>query len=439
MRRFFVAVLLLAVAVVALRPSEAPAGSDCEHGQVTEWTVASGGNGHYYQVVCSNDDSSTADEANDGALALGGHLATLTSSDENDFVFELLGSRGYWYGSEDGWCAGPIIGLYEAGDDNEPDGDWLWVTGEEFDYENWAGSEPNNFDGNDEERASYGNGDCEPVFSATDEWYDIGEDDDARSFVVEWDDAPPVCTNTEVMEWPVADGGNGHFYQGRCNDDGRITWDEARDAAEALGGHLATNASEEENDFVFDLIDRDGFWNLTSYKCILGPWIGGSQPPGSGEPDEGWEWVTSEPFDYNNWTEDEPDNFDDDDAIVYWGGCPEPGRTDEWADLVSGGAGEVVSYVVEWEVAPAILGDADCDGDVDFDDVQIILLAAATLPGGESCSAATDVGTQGVDTRDTDCDPDVDGFDALLVLRYLVELPALPLLTECPAVGEPIA
>jgi hypothetical protein len=88
---------------------------------------------------------------------------------------------------------------------------------------------------------------------------------------------------------------------------------------------------------------------------------------------------------------------------------------------------------------PTILGDTDCDGDVDFDDVVIILLAAASLPGGESCSAAVGLGAQGIDTRDTDCDPDVDGFDALLVLRYLVELPELPLPVECPAVGQPIS
>jgi hypothetical protein len=53
------------------------------------------------------------------------------------------------------------------------------------------------------------------------------------------------------VQWPVASGGNGHFYQGFVAPSG-ITWQAAWDAATALGGYLATATNAAENDFIFD-------------------------------------------------------------------------------------------------------------------------------------------------------------------------------------------
>jgi hypothetical protein len=61
-----------------------------------------------------------------------GHLATITSQAENDFLFSLVAGRysgfqGGWIGgkSPEGWLVGP-------------------ETGQSFTYTNWAGIEPNN-------------------------------------------------------------------------------------------------------------------------------------------------------------------------------------------------------------------------------------------------------------------------------------------------------
>jgi hypothetical protein len=65
---------------------------------------------------------------------------------------------------------------------------------------------------------------------------------------------------------------------------GTITWFEARDAAKAKGGHLATITSQGE---WMRMRATPGYGNAL--------WLGGWQPNGGqNEPDGGWEWVTGE-------------------------------------------------------------------------------------------------------------------------------------------------
>lgn len=100
------------------------------------------------------------------------------------------------------------------------------------------------------------------------------------------------------IQWELAAGGNGHWYEFVPS---AMTWDEARTAAEAsthagVPGHLATITSQAENDFIVDNFNETGAM------------LGGFQPPGSAEPDGGWEWITGEPFDFTNWHTGEPNN-----------------------------------------------------------------------------------------------------------------------------------
>ena len=73
-----------------------------------------------------------------------------------------------------------------------------------------------------------------------------------------------ACTDSPIVQWAVADGGNDHFYQGVCactvcdGSDG-ITWTDAKAAAEVKSGYLATITSSAENDFAFGVIDDAGF------------------------------------------------------------------------------------------------------------------------------------------------------------------------------------
>ena len=98
-----------------------------------EWVVSDGGNGHYYDVVVVG--SITWDQAKTHAeaqvyMGYAGHLATITSSAENawlGYVFPDL--RKTW------------IGAYQdhsVPDYSEPSGGWRWVTGEPWEYTNWA-------------------------------------------------------------------------------------------------------------------------------------------------------------------------------------------------------------------------------------------------------------------------------------------------------------
>lgn len=83
-------------------------------------------NGHYYQAY---DTSMTWYEAKSYCETLGGHLVTITSEAENNFVFDLIvdNSRNYyWIGATD----------------EKIEGQWEWITGEAFQYSNtsdcWA-------------------------------------------------------------------------------------------------------------------------------------------------------------------------------------------------------------------------------------------------------------------------------------------------------------
>lgn len=75
---------------------------------------------------------------------------------------------------------------------------------------------------------------------------------------------------------------------------GENTWQGAKKMCEAVGGHMVTINSEEEQNFVFSMV-RQHYINRNSYAC----WIGGYE---SG----GWHWVTDEEFKYTNWRRGEP-------------------------------------------------------------------------------------------------------------------------------------
>lgn len=94
-----------------------------------------GATGHWYQVV-SAECGITWTAARDSADALGGHLVTIESTLENEFLLNQL-----TYPGQDIW-----IGGFESSE-----GVWVWVTSGEFwnqgpteMYSNWYPNEPNN-------------------------------------------------------------------------------------------------------------------------------------------------------------------------------------------------------------------------------------------------------------------------------------------------------
>jgi len=154
--------------------------------------------------------------------------------------------------------------------------------------------------------------------------------------------------------WQVASGGNGHSYEVIAS--GPITWTNARSAAIAKGGDLATLTSAAENAFVFSLADNASFWNNPNGVDSVGPWIGGLQPAGSAEPAGGWQWVTGEPFNFTNWSSNSPNNnttLGNEDRIdLYAQGASNAVRSGTWNDAASADT-NITSYVVEYVPEPS--------------------------------------------------------------------------------------
>jgi beta-lactamase regulating signal transducer with metallopeptidase domain len=320
-------VITLPRAVAASKSDEPVLPPGAVAGSKTEWPISAGGNGHFYQGV-RMPKPLPWNEADRLAKLLDGHLVTITSAAENDFVFRLINDDTYWYHSYN-W-RGPWIGAVQPPGSEEPAGGWTWVTGEPFTYTRWDAGQPNNFNGSPENRIHFGN-----QRSRIPTWNDVREDfEEVVSFVVEWDNAPAGTTT-----WSVSADGNGHWYR-VVHVPGGLTWDQANKAAQAQGGYLATITSAEENAFVFSLIRDPRYWNGPR-----GPWIGGYQDPGC-PVREGWHWITGEPFAYTKWSPGQPNDgcgADETRLEFGWGATT---ISDTWNDQPDWFSG-VFSYVVE--------------------------------------------------------------------------------------------
>lgn len=85
-------------------------------------------NGHYYYVY---NGCSSWEDAELYCESLGGHLAVITSSAENQAVYSYIRSLG---------LKDAFFGYAK----NTNNGAWYWVDGTKSSYENWHSGEPNN-------------------------------------------------------------------------------------------------------------------------------------------------------------------------------------------------------------------------------------------------------------------------------------------------------
>jgi len=75
-----------------------------------------------------------------------------------------------------------------------------------------------------------------------------------------------------------------------------MSWHDAKTYCEKLGGHLATATTAQENEFIYNQFGRDHV-----------VWLGATD-----EQEEGtWKWITEEPWEYESWFRNEPNNKGD--------------------------------------------------------------------------------------------------------------------------------
>lgn len=150
-----------------------------------QWTTASGGNGHFYEVVVSNNISwDAANTAANGMFFMGirGHLATITTAAENTFIdttFRSTAPGELWIG---GFQPSP-------GGASEPAGGWQWVNGEgPFVFTAWQTNEPNDNTGagSENEAAIFLGGNAG--------WNDEGNLNNIKGFLVEYDGTVPATS-----------------------------------------------------------------------------------------------------------------------------------------------------------------------------------------------------------------------------------------------------
>jgi hypothetical protein len=113
----------------------------------TSWaqTTFNAANGHYYRLVRTEStwDEARVAAANESLLGFRGHLATITSAQEQSFIqsaFDTFSPPFVPMGE------GVWLGGFQPAGSPEPAGNWQWVTGEPFVYINWQpGGEPSDF------------------------------------------------------------------------------------------------------------------------------------------------------------------------------------------------------------------------------------------------------------------------------------------------------
>lgn len=139
-------------------------------------------NGHYYKLY---NEGMIWQDAKSYCDNIGGHLATITSKNEQEFINSLLinGLKGcYW------------IGGYKYMNQ------WKWVTNESFNYTNWGPGEPNDYRGETNIMIFQ----CQPpnAMSQRGQWNDenyLGKDGfygiSNFGFICEWDSYEAISPN----------------------------------------------------------------------------------------------------------------------------------------------------------------------------------------------------------------------------------------------------
>lgn len=281
---------------------------------------------HQYKIFY---DTLTWEEAKAACEAKGGHLATITSEEEQKKLNLYNG------GNHNLW-----IGGYK-----NAEGQWCWVTGEPWEYENWGDGEPNN--------SSNVVADENCVAMWPEKWNDLANSNtyEQGGYICEWE-ASDVAEETQV------EGYTGHLYEFYTLpesewESGPITWQQAERRCEWKGGHLAVIESSTENFLLYSAMKAKGYENA---------YFGFSDE----SPEGNWKWVDGTSTAYTNWHSGEPNNQD---GIEHYAMFYEKFQDGTWNDadgIIDAGC----AYICEWDDPTDKISQGDS-----FTDQQLRIIA----------------------------------------------------------------
>lgn len=185
-------------------------------------------NSHMYKVY---RQKLSWNEAKEKCEKLGGHLATITSSDEQSFIEQLCRNKGELW-----------IGLRRVNDNS-----FAWVTGEQVSFTNWGGGEPNNY-----WQLDYPG---ENTVAARPDWNDYHENnlENISGYICEWDSAEQsmvaasVTTPVPILQEEKSDSVD--FVETNSGD---VRQKETRTGITSLPSVIFTN-----NDMIVTIRDAD--------------------------------------------------------------------------------------------------------------------------------------------------------------------------------------
>lgn len=281
---------------------------------------------HRYKIYY---DTLTWEEAKAACEAKGGHLATITSEKEQ-YLLELSNDK-----NQNLW-----IGGYK-----NADGQWCWVNGEPWTYENWGDGEPNN-----SSNVVAGES-C--VVMWPEKWNDLANSNtyEQSGYICEWE-ASDVAEETQV------EGYTGHLYEFYTLpesewESGPITWQQAERRCEWKGGHLAVIESSTENFLLYSAMKAKGYENA---------YFGFSDESSEGN----WKWVDGTSTAYTNWHSGEPNNQD---GIEHYAMFYEKFQDGTW-NAADGIIDAGCAYICEWDDPTDKISQGDS-----FTDQQLRIIA----------------------------------------------------------------
>lgn len=281
---------------------------------------------HQYKIFY---DTLTWEEAKSACEAKGGHLATITSEEEQQKLnLYNAGNHKLW------------IGGYK-----NTEGQWCWVTGEPWEYENWGDGEPNN-----SSNVVAGES-CVAMWP--EKWNDLANSNtyEQSGYICEWE-ASDVAEETQV------EGYTGHLYEFYTLpesewESGPITWQQAERRCEWKGGHLAVIESSTENFLLYSAMKAKGYENA---------YFGFSDESS----EVNWKWVDGTSTAYTNWHSGEPNNQD---GIEHYAMFYEKFQDGTWNDadgIIDAGC----AYICEWDDPTDKISQGDS-----FTDQQLRIIA----------------------------------------------------------------